>query len=147
MLLDEEMDHGPIIAQKEYKNDDWPPKASELEAALAHFGGQMLAETLPKYVAREIIPVSQNHSQATYTKKIKKEDGLLDLGGDAEENFRKIQAFNVWPRAYFFHKPNGKKMRVIVTDAALENGELIIKKVLPEGQDEINCEEFLKRLK
>lgn len=150
MLLDEEMDHGPIVAQKEYvcaKGLCWPPKASELEIALAKLGGEMLAETLTKFVAGEISPAPQDHSSVTYTKKIQKEDGLLDLAGDPEKNFRKIQAFNVWPRAYFFRETNGKKIRVIVTDAELRDGELIIKKVLPEGQNETSYEEFLKRFK
>lgn len=147
MLLDEEMDHGPIVAQQEYVSEKWPPKASELEIALAKLGGQMLAESLPKYVAGEIIPIPQDHPQATFCKKIQKEDGLLDLEGDAEVNFRKIQAFDAWPRAYFFKEINGKKMRIIVTDAELREGALIIKKVLPEGQNEIGYEEFLKRFK
>lgn len=149
MLLDEEMDHGPIVAQKEYacaKNTCWPPRASELETALAKLGGEILAETLPKYTAGEITPTPQEHPQATFTKKIKKEDGLLNFEDSAEENFRKIQAFNVWPRAYFFKEISGKKMRVIITEAELCEGKLVIKKILPEGQNEINYEEFLKRL-
>jgi methionyl-tRNA formyltransferase len=148
MLLDEEMDHGPIVAQKEYacsKDICWPPKASELEPALAKLGGKMLADTLPRYVEGEITPVPQDHSQATFTKKIQKEDGLLNLSDDGLKNFRKIQAFNVWPRAYFFEEISGKKMRIIVTDAAIENEKLIIKKVLPEGQKETSYAEFLKQ--
>jgi methionyl-tRNA formyltransferase len=147
MLIDEEMDHGPIVAQKEYACAGWPPKASELEIALAKLGGEMLLETLQKFVAGEITPTPQDHSKTTYCKKIQKEDGLLNLEDSAEENFRKTQAFNVWPRAYFFKEINGKKMRIIITDAATENGKFIIKKVLPEGQNETNYEEFLKRLK
>lgn len=146
MLLDEEMDHGPIVAQKEYASLNWPPKASKLEAVLARLGGEMLAETLPNFVTGEITPVTQDHSSATYCKKIQKEDGLINLNEDSKKNFRKIQAFNVWPRAYFFHEMRGKKMRVIITEAEVCEGSLIIKKVLPEGQNETNYEEFLKRL-
>ncbi len=147
MLLDEEMDHGPIVAQKEFTSENWPPKASELEIALAKLGGKMLAETLPKYVAGEITPVPQDHTQATFTKKIQKEDGLLNLEESAEKNLRKIRAFDVWPRAYFFTEIGGKKIRIIVTDAEIVDGKLIIKKVLPEGQNEMPYEEFLKRTK
>ncbi len=147
ILLDEELDHGPIVAQKEYSSAHWPPKASELEFALAKLGGEMLAETLRKFVAGEIPPAEQDHASATYCKKIKKEDGLLDLGGDGVENFRKIQAFNVWPRAHFFTELHGKKIRVIVTDAELRDNKLIIKKVLSEGQNETSYEEFLRNIK
>jgi methionyl-tRNA formyltransferase len=148
MLLDEEMDHGPIVAQKEYvctKDIFWPPKTSELEIALAKFGGKMLAETLPKFVAGEITPVPQDHACATYTKKIQKEDGMIDLADDAQKNFRKIQAFNVWPRAHFFADIHGKKMRIIITDAELQEEKLVIKKVLPEGQKETSYAEFLNQ--
>jgi methionyl-tRNA formyltransferase len=147
MLLDEEMDHGPIVAQQEYLCKNWPPKASELEVFLSELGGKMLAETLPKYLDGEIKPTPQNHQVASYTKKIKKEDGLLDLNENSQKNFRKIQAFNVWPRAYFFHEKNNKKFRIIITDAELILGELVIKKVLPEGRNEMTYEEFLKQIK
>ncbi|MCX6738640.1 MAG: methionyl-tRNA formyltransferase [Candidatus Parcubacteria bacterium] len=145
MLIDEEMDHGPIVAQEEFSSLSWPPKANVLQNALSKEGGRMLAEILPKYIKGEITPKEQEHEKATYTKKIEKEDGLLDLSGDAEKNFRKIQAFDVWPRAYFFHESKGKKIRTIVIDAELKNGNLAIKKVLPEGQNEMTYEEFLRR--
>jgi len=145
ILLDEEMDHGDIVAQKEFTQLPWPPKTSILQKELAKMGGQMLAEVIPKYIRGEIISVPQDHEKATYTKKIEKEDGLLDLSDAAEKNFRKIQAFDVWPRAHFFHESRGKKIRTIVTEAELRNDDLIIKKVLPEGQNEMSYEEFLRR--
>lgn len=144
MLLDEEMDHGPILAQTEYACESWPPKASVLEKDLSKLGGEMLAETLPKYAAGEITPIPQDDSWATYTKKIQKEDGLLDLSDDPRKNFRKIQAFDVWPRAHFFYEKNGKKIRVIITDAKLKGGALLIIKVLPEGKKEMPYDEFLR---
>lgn len=147
MCLDEEMDHGPIVAQKEYASLKWPPKGSELEKELFSLGGQILAETLPKYISGEVTPTPQNDSLATYCKKIQKEDGLIDINGNAEVNFRKIQAFNIWPRTYFFTEIRGKNTRIIVTDAELQEGKLVIKKVLPEGQKEILYAEFLKQIK
>lgn len=144
MLVDEKMDHGPIVAQEKVDIPTWPPKASELEEILAHRGGQMLAEIIPQWVARETQTREQDHDNATFTKKISKKDGLLNLNDDAEKNYRKIQAFNVWPRAYFFTEKNGKQIRIIVTDAVLENGKLVIKKITPEGRKEMSYEDFLK---
>ncbi|MCX6736332.1 MAG: methionyl-tRNA formyltransferase [Candidatus Parcubacteria bacterium] len=145
MLIDEEMDHGPIVAQEEFFGLSWPPKASVLQNALSKEGGRMLSEILPKYIEGEITPKEQEHKKATYTKKIEKEDGLLNLSDDAEKNFRKIQAFDIWPRAHFFHESCGKKIRTIITDAKFKDGKLTIKKVLPEGQNEMTYEEFLRR--
>jgi methionyl-tRNA formyltransferase len=149
LLVDEEMDHGAVIAEKEiisWENDlNLLPKESILENMLAKEGGQMLAESIPKYISGELIPKPQEHEKATFTKKIAKEDGLLNLNDPAEKNLRKIRAFDTWPRAHFFHEVNGKKIRVIITDAEIQEGKLIIKKVLPEGGKEIAYEEFLRR--
>ena len=96
-------------------------------------GGALLAETIPKWIAGDITPREQEHDKATYTKKITKKDGLIDLAGDAEVNYRKFRAFSSWPSVYFF-KDN---TRIKITDAVLENGEFIIKKVVPEGKKEM----------
>ena len=137
MLMDADMDHGPILAQ-EPTDIHWPPKASELEKVAAAQGARMLSEVIPAFVAGTLHPIAQNHDAATFIKKIAKEDGLIDLAGDPEKNFRKIQAFDIWPRTYFFTERNGVQTRVIITDAALEDGKLLIKKVIPEGRKEMD---------
>lgn len=155
MLLDDKMDHGPIVAQKEVSVTPWPPRASVLEPILAHEGGKLLAEIIPDWISKKIIAQEQEHNKATYSKKFSKEDGLIDLTSDPIGNFRKIQAFDVWPKAYFFTERYGKQIRVAVTDAELvdlpaatspaQAGEkLVIKKVLPEGKKEMNYADFLR---
>lgn len=144
MLVDEKMDHGPIVVQEKINISNWPPKASELEEILARRGGQILTEIIPKWIAEKIKTHKQNHENATFTKKITKEDGLINLKDDPEKNYKKIQSFNIWPRTYFFIKHNNKKIRIIITDAEFSNGKLIIKKVIPEGKKEIFYEVLLK---
>lgn len=149
MLLDEEMDHGAIVAQREriiknFASD--PPRASELEKDLAHFGGELLAEIIPEWVSGNITPSPQDHARATYCKKISKEDGLIDLSADPYENLRKIRAFDEWPGAYYFADGEERKIRVKITDAAVEDGKLIIQEVLPEGRKKMRYEEFLRNL-
>jgi len=77
-------------------------------------------------------------------KKIKKEDGLLDLTADPYKNYLKIQAFSGWPGAYFFTEYNGKKIRVLVKEAKFQNGQLEIKRVIPEGRKEMGYNDFLR---
>ena len=144
MKLDEELDHGPIIAEREYAQDTWPPKGSELTATLAHQGGALLAKILPNWVAGKIEAFPQKHTEATFTKKIRKEDGLIDLHGDPLLHYKKIRAFDEWPGAYFFTDRNGKKIRVRITDATLENNVLTILRVVPEGKKEMSYEDFLR---
>ena len=144
MLVDEKMDHGPIIAQASIEIESWPPRASLLSEMLATEGGNILAEVIEPFVAGEITPEAQEHNEATYTEKIKKEDGLIDLSLDPHENLRKIRAFEGWPGTYFFTKKEGKEMRVKIMDARLKDAKLEITRVIPEGKREMDYEDFLR---
>ncbi len=125
------MDAGPIITQE--KVQIMPEeKASELRARLIKIGGELLVKTLPDFMKGKITPIPQDESKATHSKKIKKEDGLIDLDDNAEKNYNKFRAYAAWPRTYFFQ--NGK--RIIITKAKLEDGKFIIEKVIPEGGKE-----------
>lgn len=143
ILMDEEMDHGPIVAQKQIGSSPYP-KASELRKIMAEEGGILLSKILPKWVNGEIIPLQQDDSKATYTKKLKKSDGELDLTGDPLQNFLKIQAFAGSIGTYFFVERSGKKMRVTVKEARFEHERLHILRVVPEGKKEMSYAEFLR---
>jgi methionyl-tRNA formyltransferase len=144
MVVDEKMDHGPILAQSEVQTAQWPPRLAELEQALMQKGGQLLAGVLPKWVEGEITLQEQDHSKATFTKIFKKEDGLLNLSDDAYQNLLKIRAFEGWPGTYAFFEQNKQRIRVKILDAHLENGKFIIGRVVPEGKRETSYEEFLR---
>ncbi len=141
MRLDAEMDHGPILTQEIYTVSEWP-KREILELELAHRGGRLLSAILPQWINGDIKEIEQDHSKATYCKKIEKEEALLDLSADPYTNFRKIQAYSVWPRAYYFIEKDGKKTRVVITEAEFADNQLIIKKVIPEGKREMTYAEF-----
>lgn len=143
MQIDEEMDHGPILAMEKITltgNEYYP----ELRDKLAKIGGALLAQTIPLWLSGKITPTEQDHSKATYTKKITKEDGLVKLSDPAQEIYRKLRAFDPWPGVYFFAQKNGEELRVIIKQARLENGQLIIEKVLPAGRKEMTWNEFEK---
>lgn len=147
--LDEELDHGPILAQEklEIAEEEWPLRGQELDARLARVGGHLLADTIPKWLGGEIKPREQDHEQATFTKKITKADGELDLDDDPYTNYLKFCAYDGWPGTFFFAEVNGKKMRVKITDAALtESGMFEIQRVTPEGRQEMDYEDFLHSL-
>ena len=141
ILLDEEMDHGDIIQTKKLKIESM--NKEELGEKLFRTGGKMLVEIIPKWITGKIKAKEQDHSKATFTKKITKEDGLIDLSDNAETNWHKFRAYYGWPGIYFFTK---KETRIKITDAALENGKFVIKKVIPEGKKEIDYSQFLKKI-
>jgi methionyl-tRNA formyltransferase len=139
------MDHGPILAQKKV-DVEWPPYIDVLEPLLAHKGGELLSAVIPQWLAKQITPVTQAHEQATYCKKITKADGEIHLSDAPEHNLRKIRAFRGWPYAYFFTVRNNTRIRVLVTEAHIENDQLVITKVIPEGKKEMSFADFERGL-
>ncbi len=131
-----QMDAGNVIAQEKLKI--LPTEtAPELRIRLIKQGGELLVKVLT--------PLSDGHSPlaggekqeeslATFCKKIKKEDGLIDLADDAEKNYNKFRAYSHWPRTFFFK--DGK--RIIITKAKLENDKFVIEKIIPEGGKEVS---------
>jgi methionyl-tRNA formyltransferase len=143
MLIDEEMDHGPIIAQASIDLEE-PIDVQTLTDLMAHEGGKLLAEVIPDWVAGKIHAVEQDHAQASYTKKVEKGDGLLRDSDTPREKYLKYLAYTPWPGAYFFADRGGKKVRLRITEALWENDTFVIKKVVPEGKTEVAFETFLK---
>lgn len=144
MLVDEEMDHGPILNQAVVEMNE--KSYLELENELGELGGQLLANILPDWLAGNIDAQEQDHKQATYTKKITKADAELDLKKPAEENLRKIRALNPDPSTFFFVKKDGKQIRIKVKSAHIENSELIPDLIIPEGKKEMKWADFKRNL-
>lgn len=137
--MEYKMDSGPIIAleKTEILADE---NSVELRKRLIKIGAELLIKKLPDFINGKITLTKQDENSATYCKKIKKEDGLVDINTENAENlYNKFRAYFKWPRIFFFQK--GK--RIIITNAALENEKFVIKKVLPEGKKEIDYSIFL----
>ncbi len=141
--MDSEMDHGPIIASKVIQISPWPPTSEYLGNEIVKTGSDLLVSILPDWVSGKIKEVEQDHSQATYTKKIEKEDGLIDFRDNPYKNYLKIQAYHGWPSAYFFVERNDKSTRVKITQASYKDGVLKIEKVIPEGKKEIDYKDLI----
>ena len=144
MLLDDKMDHGEIIAQRDVATPEWPMHGKTLDALLAQEGADLLTNVLPKWLEGAVKAKQQDHSQATYCKMFTKEQGLIDLTDDPHKNLLKIRAFEGWPGTYAFFSRNGGKIRVNIIDAHIENSALIIDTVKPEGKREMKYGEFLR---
>ena len=134
ILMDEKMDHGPIIAQEKVSVPNWPPTRTELMENMNTIANKLLVKIIPEWVSGKITPKEQDHTQASYVKMIKKEDALIDLGDDGYLNFRKIMAYERWPRAYFLED----QKRIIINEAVWKDGKLEITKVTPEGKKEMD---------
>ena len=139
MMMDEKMDHGPLLAQKEVEFEEWPMKETTRDE-LAKIGGAMLCEIIPNIENVQEIP--QDHKEATFTKMIKKTDGeILDTDFD-KTKWLKFVALNPWPGTFFFIDKAGSKIRVKITDAKFDGEKFEILKVIPEGKKEMSFEDF-----
>ncbi len=104
-LIDEKVDHGAIISFSKLEVGD--KNYETLVDELAELSGELLVETLPKFINKEIAAVPQNHDLASYTKKFTTEDAYIEpekleaaLGGNLAEAIRierMVRALNPEP--------------------------------------------------
>lgn len=110
MLLDAEMDHGPILAQERCAID-YHDTTPTLEANLGRLGATLLIKTLPDWIAGKIKPHEQNHTQATFCKKLTRDDGHIDWSKSAEEIYRMWRAYLPWPGVFTMW--DGKRVKIV----------------------------------
>ncbi len=155
--MDEKVDHGPIIAQQSLtiKKTD---KRPDLEKKLTNLAFEMFKKTVFNKDSLQLKP--QNHTLATYTKKLTKEDGFIKLktlkkaleGIGAEKIYNLFRGLYPWPGLWTMIKPIqptrlDEAKRLKITDLELVNGKLIIKKVQLEGKKEVDFATFNKAYK
>lgn len=99
MLMDAGMDTGPLLAQAGLPIAPGETRGA-LMARLAQQGAELLLDTLPAWLAGEITPQAQDHSQATMTRPLAKAQGRIDWRLPAVQIARQVQAFQPWPSAF-----------------------------------------------
>jgi methionyl-tRNA formyltransferase len=99
MQIDAGLDTGDMLLKAETEIAPGE-NAIELSKRLAGMGARLLVETLDGLLARTIVPVQQNSSEATYAPILKKEDGLIDWSQPALVIHNRVRGFQPWPGAY-----------------------------------------------
>lgn len=99
MRLSPGMDSGPILAQATVPLLP-TARSGPLTDTLFQLGTQLLLEVLPRYAAGQIDLREQDHSQATVTRLLTREDGLVDWTQPALFIERMIRAYDPWPGAF-----------------------------------------------
>jgi methionyl-tRNA formyltransferase len=161
MLIDEKMDTGKLITQKtlHVKPDATTPS---LTKELIILSNSLLLEYLPKYLSGKIKPRNQSHpDRATYTRKLTKEDGIINWTKPAQQIEREVRAYLGWPgsRTTIFGKDviitkakvnqeTGEPGKHVVKDKELlmyaGKGALVIKRLKPAGKNEMSAPEFIR---
>lgn len=97
MQMDEGLDTGDMlhIATLPIAAND---TSATMYDKLAELGPKALVDVVNDFESYS--PMKQDDTQATYAKKLSKEEALIDWSDDAEQIERNIRAFNPWPVAW-----------------------------------------------
>jgi methionyl-tRNA formyltransferase len=127
MFIEEELDSGPILLQRETLIGE-TETTPELMQRLAIIGADLLSETLAQLDA--ITPRPQRDRDATFAPLLQKTDGAIDWSNPAATLERCVRGFQPWPNAYTHH--NSHRLIIWRADVA-ENpppgalpGEIVI---------------------
>jgi len=106
MRMEEKMDTGPVYERFSLAIDP-EDNAVTLSMKLAELAAEKIPDALLNLGKAEV----QNESQASYCKKITKEDGLIRWNEEASVIFNKIRAFHGWPGSYCLYK--NKRLKIV----------------------------------
>lgn len=150
MVMDKEMDHGPIIAQYAcYIFPMW--RRDQLEKHLIDLSFSLFKKVISAHASdlADVPNVDQHHAAATYTKLMKKDDGYIPFeeirhadAGKKREIFNKFRAYYPWPGIWTKVNIEGRELRLKITKIHWENDDMVIKKVQLEGKNEVNFDQF-----
>ena len=167
------MDHGPVITASGFQLPaSGRITCKELHDKLAKLGIELLIDTLPKWIAGEIVPIPQDDAKATYSNILKKDDGRIDWKKPAEQIERMIRAFNPWPGVWTLWPTDDKILRLRIEEAETNysfppdgspgfiwkdenekvyvktgHGSLGIKKITPAGKKSMALDAFCRGYK
>lgn len=100
MKMTEEMDSGPLYLVDRVPIDPFD-NAETLRYKLMYHAAQLLPSVLEEIAQGDLQPIEQDHSKATYSKKITKEEGAINVYTQtAQEIFNKLRAYTPWPGCY-----------------------------------------------
>jgi len=157
MKITEELDAGPIIHQSKIRiNQNMNSKI--LSEILSKLGAKSLIEAIEKIKNKKIQLKEQDHSNATYAKKINKEEGKIEWSESAIKILAKIDGLNPNPGAWFEYKQERYKVwkaKIVETNGkvgftidnkltiACKDNSIQILEIQKEGKNKLSLEKFL----
>lgn len=166
MLITAGMDEGPLLAQSPFimpRGMTTP----ELTDALISMSDATLSKIIPLYIAGKTQPAAQEsvalpgHAHISYSRKLTKDDGIMDFSKPAEQLEREVRAFVEWPRsrillenkqfivtkAHVADKSSPKIGTIWLHDKQFgfycAGKSLVIDRIIPAGKKEMSAEAFI----
>ena len=110
MKINEKLDEGDIshIFKIDIEENE---NAKSLSDRLSILASEKISEIIDSILDKEINFKPQDHSKATYAKKIKKTEGLINWNDNAENIIGKINGLFPYPAGYFVYK--GERYKIL----------------------------------
>ena len=136
MKMDETLDTGDIVAQEATPISP-TETGGELHNRLAHIGAQLLVHTLPKYIKGDLPLRPQNHQQATYARKLSRNDGEIDWCRTAIELVNQVRGLNPRPGTFSRLRKHNESLTIKFWQAEHQPGPKLkpgtVVKTSPQG--------------
>lgn len=163
MYMDEKMDSGDIITQREIPID-YEDTAESLHDKLAVLGRDLLLETLPSIIEGTNSRTKQDEIKVTYAPTIKREDERLDFSLTQRQVYNKVRGLYSWPGAYctldgkilkiwkcretenvFSELLNGTITEIYEDGFGIKvsNGEIVVTELQLEGKKKMLAKDFV----
>ncbi|MCS6982583.1 MAG: membrane protein insertion efficiency factor YidD [Candidatus Absconditabacterales bacterium] len=123
MKMEAGLDTGPIM---KIKNIKLTPVTTALDLIneMTKHGPQLLIDAMIEYPRGHCPLKEQDHTQATYTTKISKKEGIINPFADTIQTIiRKHNAYYLWPKIRFEYKNIWHTIETIVFDDELRNNK------------------------
>lgn len=136
--LDNEVDHGPLLAQEKEPISD-EDTAETLHEKLFTKGAKLLVKVLPDYISGNLVPKPQDDTRATFTEKLNRNSGYIDPEKLRITNYelritKMIRAYFPWPGVWTTIRIKNKEVRIKILPG---------NKLQVEGKKPMSYKDFL----
>jgi methionyl-tRNA formyltransferase len=160
MLMDVGLDTGDMLLIEKTPLDE-NEDIQSLHDRMSSMGADLLAATLDRLAANDLVPQKQNNSDSCYAPMLKKEDGIINWHSDANKIHNQVRGLAVWPGActtigdqvlkiFRTRKGNGSGIPGTVLQAAkgsfevaCQKGSLFLQELQLSGKKRLDCSSFL----
>ena len=120
MRINENLDEGPVCNQYSLKISE-EMNSEELSEKLSLIASEKILDILDNIDDGNVEFKDQDHSKATYAKKIQKTEGKIDWNENAEKIIGKINGLYPYPGAFFSF--NGERYKILKAEKSNTNGK------------------------
>ena len=160
MLMDVGLDTGDMLLIRKTALDE-NEDIQSLHDRMSAMGADLLAETLDRLMAGDLVPQPQDNSASCYAPMLKKDDGIITWDADARTIHNQVRGLAVWPGACTVI--DGQVLKIFRTsigngsgepgtvlqaakgrlEVACRSGSLFLQELQLAGKKRLDCTSFL----